>query len=177
MPALTVVAHPDPRLRRKAAPVEAFDAALEADVAALLQGLREIPARGLAGPHLGIMRRIVAIDLREGGRSAPQVFVNPVVLSASSETAVHEEGSVSLPGVHEKIERPARVTVGWQTPQGDVREAAFEGFMAACLQHEIDQCDGIFWLDRLSRLRRERLLARFDKLNRQTMKERTAGAR
>jgi peptide deformylase len=177
VPAVTVVAHPDPRLRRKAAPVEAFDAALEADVAALLQGLREIPARGLAGPHLGIMSRIVAIDLKEGGRSAPEVFVNPVVLSASSETAAHEEGSVSLPGVHEKVERPARVTVGWQTPQGDVREAAFEGFMAACLQHEIDQCDGIFWLDRLSRLRRERLLARFDKLNRQTMKERTAGAR
>jgi peptide deformylase len=177
VPVVTVVAYPDPRLRRPTAPVEAFDAALEAEVGALLQGLREIPARGLAGPHLGIMRRIAAIDLKDGGRSAPQVFVNPVVLSVSSETSVHEEGSVSLPGMHEKIERPARVTVGWQTPQGEVREAAFEGFMAACLQHEIDQCDGVFWLERLSRLRRDRLLSRFDKLNRQTTKERTAGAR
>ena len=78
MPAVTVVAYPDPRLKRPAAPVEAFDTALEADIALMLQGLREIPARGLAGPHLGIMRRIVAIDLKDGGRPAPQVFVNPV---------------------------------------------------------------------------------------------------
>ncbi len=177
MPAVTVVAYPDPRLKRPAAPVEAFDAALEADIALLLQGLREIPARGLAGPHLGIMRRIVAIDLKDGGRPAPQVFVNPVVLSASPDKATHEEGSVSLPGLHEKVERPARVTVGWQTPAGDAREASFEGFLAACLQHEIDQCDGLYWLDRLSRLKRDRLLARFDKMNRQTMKDRTAAAR
>ena len=177
MQALAVVTYPDPRLKAPAAPVEAFDARLEQDVAALLRGLREIPARGLAGPHLGIMRRIVAIDLLPGGRPQPQVFVNPVVLTAADETAEHEEGSVSLPGVHETVRRPAAVTVGWLTPAGEVREQAFDGFLAACLQHEIDQCDGVFWLERLSRLKRERVLARFDKINRQAAKERRAGAR
>lgn len=172
-----VVTHPDPRLRTPAAPVEVFGGELADDVTALLRGLRDIPARGLAGPHLGIMRRIVAIDLVDGGRPRPQVFVNPVVLEASDEMAEHEEGSVSLPGVHETVRRPAGVTVAWQTPEGEPRRQAFGGFMAACLQHEIDQCDGVFWLDRLSRLKRERVLARFDKINRQAEKERRAGAR
>jgi peptide deformylase len=175
--ALAVVTYPDPRLKTPAAPVEAFDAGLEQNVAALLRGLREIPARGLAGPHLGIMWRIVAIDLVADGRAQPQVFVNPVVLTATDATAEHEEGSVSLPGVHETVRRPAGVTVGWQTPAGEVRQEVFDGFMAACLQHEIDQCDGVFWLERLSRLKRERVLARFDKINRQAEKERRAGAR
>ncbi|MHB2165436.1 peptide deformylase [Alsobacter sp. R-9] len=163
----TAVLYPDPRLRRPAARVEAFDDALRRDVERLLDGLRTIPARGLAGPHLGIMRRIVAIDLKPGGKPQPLVMVNPEVLSASTVTQVHEEGSVSLPGLHESVERPARVVVGWQTVDGEWSEETFDGFMAACVQHEIEQCDGVFWIARLSRLRRERLLARFDKLNRQ----------
>ena len=59
--------------------------------------------------------------------------------------------------------RPARVRVSWSTPAGKFHEGEFEGFMAACLQHEIDQCAGIFWLYRLSRLKRDRALSRFQK--------------
>ncbi len=72
--------------------------------------------------------------------------------------------------------RPARIVVGWQEPSGAARQDAFDGFMAACLQHEIDQCDGIFWLERLSRLKRERLLSRFEKINRKA-RPASAGAR
>jgi peptide deformylase len=170
-----VVAYPNPRLRRPAAPVESFDGALAEDLARLTAALEAIPALGLAGPHLGIMRRIVAIDLTAAdGPPGLQVFVNPRVTWAGEETSSHEEGSVSLPGVRESVVRPAEVKVAWETPRGEAREAQFDGFLAACLQHEIDQCDGIFWLDRLSRLKRERVLARFDKLNRSAKR---AGAR
>ena len=162
-----VVAFPDPRLSRQTAIVDSFDEALALDAARLLDALRTIPAIGLAGPHLEIMRRIIAIDLEAAGQpGSPHVYVNPVVTWSSGETAAFEEGSVSLPGVREKIVRPARVRVSWSTTTGEYQEDEFEGFLAACLQHEIDQCDGVFWLDRLSRLKRDRALARFQKLRR-----------
>ena len=162
-----VVAFPDPRLARQAAIVESFDEALQLDARLLLDSLRTIPAIGLAGPHLGIMRRIIAIDLKSAGQpGSPHVYVNPIVTWCSTETVAFEEGSVSLPGIREKIVRPARVRVSWSTASGEFHEGEFEGFLAACLQHEIDQCAGIFWLDRLSRLKRDRALARFQKQRR-----------
>jgi peptide deformylase len=162
-----VVLYPDPRLGRPAEAVTIFDADLKIDCDRLLAALKSLPAIGLAGPHLGIMRRIVAIDLGSpAGSPGARVFVNPVVTWASSETNAFAEGSVSLPGVQETLVRPAQVRVGWTTLAGEPREEEFDGFMAACLQHEIDQCDGVFWLDRLSRLKRDRALARFRKLRR-----------
>ncbi len=159
-----VVAYPDPRLSQAAEPVSRFDEALRADADRLLDALRTVPAIGLAGPHLGIMRRIVALDLAAaGGEGGAEVFVDPVVVSASDETAGFEEGSVSLPGIRETVIRPARIELAWKTVDGEERRGSFEGFVAACLQHEIDQCDGIFWLARLSRLKRDRALAKFRK--------------
>jgi peptide deformylase len=76
------------------------------------------------------------------------------------------EGSVSMPGVTEEIERPARVRVGFLDLEGAWREEEADGFLAICLQHEIDQLDGVFWIDRLSRLKRERVVKRFEKLSR-----------
>jgi peptide deformylase len=165
MLASPVVLYPEPRLIRPAEAVTDFDADLESDAGRLRAALKSIPALGLAGPHLGVMRRIVAIDLGAAAGGA-SIFVNPVVTWASAETNAFAEGSVSLPGVQETLARPSRVRVAWATLAGDAREEEFYGFMAACLQHEIDQCDGVFWLDRLSRLKRERALARFRKLRR-----------
>jgi peptide deformylase len=174
MQAPVTLLYPDPRLTRPAEAVRSFDATLAADAEALAVALARIPATGLAGPHLGIMRRIVAIDASAAaGEGGVRLFVNPVVTWASTETALHEEGSVSLPGVRERIERPAAVVVSYADLTGETRGERYTGFMAACLQHEIEQCDGIFWLDRLSRLKRDRVLARYAKLVRST---RPAGA-
>ena len=96
----------------------------------------------------------------------PRTYVNPEVAWASTERAVHTEGSVSMPGVTEQIERPAVVRVRYQDLSGAVCEEEAKGFRAACLQHEIDQLGGVFWIDRLSRLKRDRLVKRFDKLRR-----------
>jgi peptide deformylase len=71
-----------------------------------------------------------------------------------------------MPGLSETVERPARVTVRYQTPDSTVRETEAEGFRAACLLHEIDQLDGLFWIERLSRLKRDRLIKRFGKRER-----------
>ena len=89
--------------------------------------------------------------------------MNSRIVSASAETARHEEGSVSMPGLTETLERPARVGVAYQDLRGEQHSEDAEGLLAVCHLHEIDQLAGIFWIDRLSRLKRERLLKRYSK--------------
>lgn len=157
-----IVRFPDPRLRQKAAEVTAFDDALKALAADLLDTMRVAPGVGITGPHIGVMQRVVVIELGGDVRT----YVNPVVEWSSPETTRIAEGSVSMPGINEEIERPAKVCVRFRDLDGAERMEEADGFRATCLQHEIDQLDGIFWIDRLSRLKRDRLTKRFAKLGR-----------
>jgi peptide deformylase len=164
MPARPLVLYPDLRLRSATPAVTAFDADLRAFAGDLLDTLLAVSALGLTGPHVGAPVRLTII--RAGLDLAPRTYVNPELVWASPETARHREGSVSMPGVDEEVERPARVRVRAQDLDGAVRETEEEGFAAACLQHEIDQLDGLFWIERLSRLKRERVLKRYAKVRR-----------
>jgi peptide deformylase len=162
MAVLPILRFPDPRLRRAAEPVGLVDEGVRALARDLLDTMRAAPGIGITGPHVGIMRRITVIELEGRVRT----YIDPVVLRLSPETARFTEGSVSMPGVTEEIERPARVRVGFLDLDGGWREEDADGFLATCLQHEIDQLDGVFWIDRLSRLKRERVIKRFEKLSR-----------
>ena len=124
-----------------------------------------VSAMGLTAPHIDRPERLVVIRLQPD--EAHAVYVDPVVVWASDERASQPEGSVSMPGVVEAVERPARVRVRYRDLDGASHEEEAEGLRAACLQHEIDQLDGIFWIDRLTRLRRDRVLKRFAKLKTQ----------
>ncbi len=157
-----ILRYPDPRLNQKAAEVTAFDAALKALAADLLDTMRAAPGVGITGPHIGVMQRVVVIELGGDVRT----YVNPVVEWASSETTRITEGSVSMPGVNDEVERPEKVRVRFRDLDGAEKVEEADGFRATCLQHEIDQLDGIFWIDRLSRLKRDRLTKRFAKLTR-----------
>jgi peptide deformylase len=159
-----LVLFPDPRLRQAASPVTAFGPELAALVQDVTDTLGAVSAIGLTAPHLGVLQRVVVVRLEPGAEI--RVYVNPVVIWASPEIASHEEGSVSMPGVRETIIRPARIRISFQTETGEVRLEEAAGFPAAVLQHEIDQLDGIFWIDRLSRLKRERIVKRYGKLAR-----------
>ncbi|MGY2052581.1 peptide deformylase [Methylobacterium sp. JK268] len=161
MALLPLLRFPDARLRRAVAPAALPDPAVAAFAADLAETLDTHGAIGLAGPHAGAMVRLTVIRLTPGAPLA--TYVNPRLAWASPETARHPEGSVAMPGLVEAVERPARVRVAFQDLDGAEREVEAEGFLAACLQHEIDQLDGIFWIERLSRLKRERLLKRFAK--------------
>jgi peptide deformylase len=162
MPVRTIVSYPDPRLRWPADPVTVFDDALRALAADLADTLRHAQALGITAPHVGVPLQVVGIQL-EGDVTA-RFYVNPRIVAASADTARHEEGSVSMPGLTETLERPARVRVAYQDLQGEQQSEDAEGLLAVCHQHEIDQLAGIFWIDRLSRLKRERLLKRRSKL-------------
>jgi peptide deformylase len=157
-----IVKFPDPRLKLVAAPVTAFDDELRALASDLLDTMRAAPGIGITAPHIGIARRVVVLEL-EGPGSA-RTYVNPQILSASEETMLHTEGSVSMPGVTDEIRRHARVRIGYQDLQGIQRTEEAEGLLAVCHQHEIDQLDGMFWIQRLSKLKRDRLIKRYEKL-------------
>ncbi|MEO3389292.1 peptide deformylase [Mesorhizobium sp. CAU 1741] len=159
-----IVRFPDPALRTPCEPVAAFDASLRSLADDLLDTMRAAPGVGITGPHIGILQRVTVIELsRDDGA---RIYVNPVILSASADMHRYTEGSVSMPGVTEDIERPARIRFRYQTLEGEMREDDATGFLATCIQHEVDQLDGIFWLQRLSRLKRERAIRRWEKMQR-----------
>lgn len=163
MAILPILRFPDPRLRAVAEPVERFDADLRQLAADLLETMRAAPGVGITAAHVGVPLRLVLLELTPGD---VRNYANPQILWASPETSRATEGSVSMPGVTEEIERPAKIRVSWRDLDGTAHEAEAEGFLATCHQHEIDQLDGIFWLQRLSRLKRERVIARYGKLGR-----------
>jgi peptide deformylase len=154
-----ILIYPDARLRQPAAPIAAFDDALQILAADLQETLRDAKALGIAAPHVGVPLQVVVIQLHEDDEA--RVFVNPRVVSASEEKAREVEGSVAMPGITEILERPARIRVAYQDLQGRQCAEDAEGLLAVCHQHEIDQLAGIFWIDRLSRLKRERLMKRY----------------
>ena len=159
-----LVFYPDRRLWLKAQPITECDHDLQALARDVLDTMTAVAAVGLSASHVGDLRRLVVIRLEP--RDEARAYVNPEVVWTSPERAVHTEGSVSMPGVTEPIERPAVVRVRYQDLSRAACEEEAHGFRAACLQHEIDQLDGVFWIERLSRLKRERLIKRFAKLRR-----------
>lgn len=162
MAILPLLRYPDPRLRMPCKPVEVFDARLAALTDDLAETMRAAPGIGITAAHAGILERLTVIEL--DGPASQRVYVNPVIEWFSPELQRHTEGSVSMPGVTEEIERPARIRLAYRDLAGQAHTEEADGLLAVCLQHEIDQLDGIFWIDRLSRLKRERVVKKFRKL-------------
>ncbi|NKC23045.1 peptide deformylase [Ochrobactrum oryzae] len=160
-----IVTYPDKRLHAVAERVTLFDSALQELANDLLDTMRAAPGIGITAPHIGISKRLVVLEL--SAQTGPTFYVNPVIVSASEDKIRHQEGSVSMPGVVDDVERHARIKIRYQDLKGNEQTEESEGLLAVCHQHEIDQLDGIFWLQRLSRLRRDRLIKRYEKSQRQ----------
>ena len=159
-----IVRYPDRRLGTPARPVTMFDEALRELAADLLDTMRAAPGIGITAPHIGVPLRVVVLELdaKDGART----YVNPQIDWASPEMILHREGSVSMPGVNDEVQRHARVRISYQDLDGNMQTEESDGLRAVCHQHEIDQLDGMFWIQRLSRLKRERLVKKFEKLSR-----------
>ena len=122
--------------------------------------MRAAPGIGITGPHIGESQRITVLELAP---NEVRIYVNPQIIWYDDEVKAHEEGSVSMPGATATIQRPARVRVCYQDIDGAPKVEDADGLLAVCLQHEIDQLDGMFWIDRLSRLKRDRLVKAWQK--------------
>ncbi len=164
MPIRPIIRYPDPRLALPAQPVTAFDGVLRDLADDLLETMHAAPGIGITAPHIGILLQVVVLDLDpvDGART----YVNPQITWASPDMILHREGSVSMPGVNDEITRHARVRISYQDIDGNAQTEESTGLRAVCHQHEIDQLNGLFWIKRLSRLKRERLIKRFEKMSR-----------
>ncbi len=157
-----ILRFPDIGLKTVCEPVELFDQRLRDLADDLLDTMRAAPGVGITAAHIGVFLRVAVIEL--GRNEGVRHYVNPEIVSVSDDTIRHVEGSVSMPGMTDEVIRPKAIRVRYRDLTGVVHEEEAEGFLAVCIQHEIDQLDGIFWIQRLSRLKRERLVKRWEKL-------------
>lgn len=157
-----ILRFPDIGLKTVCEPVEIFDQRLRDLADDLLDTMRAAPGVGITAAHIGVFLRVAVIEL--GRNEGVRHYVNPEIVSVSDDTIRHVEGSVSMPGMTDEVIRPKAIRVRYRDLTGVVHEEEAEGFLAVCIQHEIDQLDGIFWIQRLSRLKRERLVKRWEKL-------------
>lgn len=160
---------PDPRLRQVTEPVDTFDDELKTVIADMFETMYEAPGIGLAGPQIGYMKRVVVMDLAdpENPDSGQIAMINPEIIAMSDETEISEEGCLSIPELYYEVERPAEVTVRYFTPEGEEVTRHATGRLAVCMQHEIDHLDGVLYIDYLSRLKRDRVIKKFQKRARQ----------
>ena len=157
---------PHPRLREQAQVVVSFDGGLSDLVQDLTDTMRAAPGIGITAPHIGVLLRVVVLQL--ASHEPVRSYINPVILGSTGPLKSNTEGSISMPGVHEEVERPDEITFQYQDVEGQTHTETATGLLSVCLQHEVDQLDGIFWIQRLSRLKRERVVKRYEKGKRAT---------
>lgn len=172
-------------LKQISAPVAEVDADVRALMDDMLETMYAAPGIGLAAVQVGDARRVIVMDLGdrvlegeavapepvEGededlSRRNPRFFVNPEILWASDEIYAYEEGCLSVPEYFDEVERPGKVRIRYLDYHGKSVEEEVEGLFAVCIQHEMDHLEGVLFIDHLSRLKRERAVAKVKKLAR-----------
>ncbi|MBN9318411.1 MAG: peptide deformylase [Caulobacterales bacterium 68-7] len=151
-------------LKQVSTPVEGVDDELRALMDDMLVTMYDAPGIGLAAVQVGVPKRVIVMDLaREGEEPAPQYFVNPEILTTSEDVLPYEEGCLSVPEIFDEVERPAKVTLRYLNYKGEPVEEEAEGLYAVCIQHEMDHLEGVLFIDHLSRLKRDRAIAKVKK--------------
>ncbi|MFP4451065.1 MAG: peptide deformylase, partial [Rhodosalinus sp.] len=139
-----ILIHPDPRLKKMAAPVADLSDARRELARDMLETMYAAPGIGLAAPQVGVLERLIVLDCvkEEGAAPRPLVMFNPEVTAASDKLNTYEEGCLSIPEQYADVTRPAEVQVRWIDQTGAEREEEFGGLWATCVQHEIDHLNG-----------------------------------
>jgi peptide deformylase len=152
-------------LKQVSKPVAGVDDDLRALMDDMLETMYDAPGIGLAAIQVGVPKRVIVMDMSRGEDAPrePRYFVNPEVIWESEETAPYEEGCLSVPDIYDEVERPARVRLRYLNYQGEAVEEEADGLYATCVQHEIDHLNGVLFLDHLSRLKRDRAIAKVRK--------------
>ncbi|MCS0660874.1 peptide deformylase [Massilia terrae] len=174
MAILNILRYPDPRLHKVAKPVAEFDERLQKLVADMAETMYDAPGVGLAATQVDVHERLVVIDVSET-HDQLKVFCNPEITWASEEREVYEEGCLSVPGIYDGVERPARVKVRAMDQFGKAFELEADGLLAVCIQHEMDHLMGKVFVEYLSPLKRNRIKTKL--LKEERGQQRDGGAR
>ncbi len=177
----SIITFPNPRLRLVSAPVPRVDDTIRALMDDMLETMYAAPGVGLAAIQIAEQKRVIVLDVakREDEKAEPQPYclANPEIIWTSEEISTYQEGCLSIPDIYEDVERPARVRARYLDRDGGIREMEAEGILATCLQHEIDHLNGVLFIDRISRLKRELLLRKIRKNAKQKQGNRAVTAK
>ena len=159
-----ILIEPDPILRKKCEPLEKVNDETRKLMDEMLETMYEAPGIGLAAVQIGILKKLIVIDISKGEeKKNPLFLVNPKIVHQSKETSIYEEGCLSLPGQFAEIERPAKCIVNYIDYNGKENELKANGLLATCVQHEIDHLNGILFIDYLSKLKKDMIIKKLVK--------------
>ena len=161
MALLHVLRYPDPRLHKVAAKVVRVDDEVRQLIKDMAETMYDAPGIGLAATQVDVHKRVIVIDISDT-RDQLQVFVNPELLEKSGEIE-WEEGCLSVPGVYEKVQRAQRIKVQALDAAGERFTLEAEDLLAVCIQHEMEHLEGKIFVEHLSRLKQQRVLAKLRK--------------
>ena len=156
MALLPILCYPDPRLHKRAQPVQAVDERVRALVDDMLETMYEASGIGLAATQVDVHLRLVVIDVSEQ-RNQPLVLINPEITWMSEERVKGEEGCLSVPGIYDGVERASAVKVKALDRHGEMQHVEAEGMLAICMQHEMDHLLGKVFVEYLSPLKQGRI--------------------
>jgi peptide deformylase len=165
MTKLAILEYPDPRLRKKAAPVTVVDDAMRQLADDMLETMYAAKGVGLAATQVDVHVRMIVLDVSEE-RNQPLVLFNPEILELEG-SGPGEEGCLSLPGIYDKLTRATHIRVRALARDGKPFEMDAEGLLAICIQHEVDHLEGKLFVDYLSELKRQLIRRRLEKERKQ----------
>ena len=159
-----IIIEPDPILREKSLPVEKVDSDLQKLLNEMLETMYAAPGIGLAAVQVGILKRLIVIDIsKEKEKKNPLFLINPEITFRSEKTSIYEEGCLSLPGHFAEIERPAPCHVDYVDYNGKKKAFKAKGLLATCIQHEVDHLNGVLFIDYLSKLKKDMIIKKLIK--------------
>ena len=159
-----IIIEPDPILRKKSTTLETVDDSIRKILDDMLYTMYNAPGIGLAAVQIGILKRLIVIDVsKKEEEKKPLFLITPEITYQSKETSIYEEGCLSLPGYFAEIERPAKCKINYIDYHGKKAELEAEGLLSTCVQHEIDHLNGILFIDYLSKLKKDMIIKKLKK--------------
>ena len=159
-----IIIEPDTILRKKSENLEKVDNELRNLMDDMLETMYAAPGIGLAAVQVGILKRLIVIDIsKDKEKKNPLFLINPEIVSKSNKTSTYEEGCLSLPGYFAEIERPAECKIEYLDYEGKKSEMEANGLLATCIQHEVDHLNGVLFIDYLSKLKKDMIVKKLVK--------------
>ena len=164
MSKLNIITEPDPILRKKSGVIEKIDDELKKLLNNMLETMYDAPGIGLAAVQIGVLKRIVVIDVsNKDEKKNPLFLINPEITYKSNSTSVYEEGCLSLPGYFAEIERPTECHLNYIDYNGNKKTLKADGLLSTCIQHEVDHLNGVLFVDYLSKLKKDMIIKKLIK--------------
>ncbi len=159
-----IIIEPDPLLRNKSSLLEKVDDEVRKLMDDMLETMYSAPGIGLAAVQIGILKRMIVIDIsKDDKKKNPLFLINPEITFRSNKTSTYEEGCLSLPGHFAEVERPAECHLNFVDYNGKKKNLKADGLLATCIQHEVDHLNGILFIDHISKLKRDMIIKKLKK--------------